>query len=147
MEIRVKRLSRGAILPHYAHCEDSGLDLHASESVSIGPSRSALVRTGIAVALPLGTEGQIRPLSGMALSSSVTVLNSPGTIDEGFRGEICVLLINHGLTVFRVEKGMRIGQLVVQKRWDMDVVEVDYLEETERGESGFGSTDRCHSEE
>ena len=96
--------------------------------------------TGVAIELPEATEAQVRPRSGLALKHSVTVLNTPGTIDEGYRGEVGVVLINHGPTAFQVTRGMRIAQLVVQKRWTVDVVEVDGLTDTTRGAGGFGST-------
>ena len=116
MELRVKRGRPGAAVPRYAHSGDSGLDLCSVESTVIGASEVGPVRTGIAIKLPKGTEAEIRPRSGLARKWAVTVLNSPGTIDEGYRGEIVVLLINHGPGEFRVEKGMRIAQLVVRHR-------------------------------
>lgn len=140
MVIRVKRLERGATLPQYAHRGDAGLDLYSSEDVVIEPKAAALVRTGVAIALPPGTEGQIRPLSGLALEWSVTVLNSPGTIDEGYRGEVCVLLINHGSRRFFVRRGARIAQLVTQMKVEVRVLEVESLDDTPRGDRGFGST-------
>ena len=94
----------------------------------------------MAIELPEATEAQVRPRSGLALKHSVTVLNTPGTIDEGYRGEVGVVLINHRPTTFRVTRGMRIAQLVVQKRWTVEVVEVDGLTDTTRGTGGFGST-------
>ena len=96
--------------------------------------------TGVAIELPEATEAQVRLRSGLALKHSVTVLNTPGTIDEGYRGEVGVVLINHGATAFHVTRGMRIAQLVVQKRWTVEVVEVDGLTDTTRGTGGFGST-------
>ena len=140
MVIRVKRLERGATVPQYAHSGDAGLDLYSSENVVIEPKATSLVRTGIAIALPPGTEGQIRPLSGLALEWSVTVLNSPGTIDEGYRGEIGVILINHGSRRFFVKRGARIAQLVTHRRVEVKVLEVETLEDTPRGDRGFGST-------
>ena len=119
---------------------DAGLDLHASEDVALDPGVARLVRTGVAIELPEGTEAQVRPRSGLALKHSVTVLNTPGTIDEGYRGEVGVVLINHGPATFQVTRGMRIAQLVVQKRWTVQVVEVDGLTDTTRGAGGFGST-------
>ena len=138
--IYVKRLDCDSSIPRYAHHGDSGLDLYSSEEITIEPGASALVRTGIAVALPAGTEGQIRPLSGLAHKWSVTVLNGPGTIDEGYRGEIGVLLINHGRRRYCVKRGARVAQLVVQRKVEVDVVEVESLGSTSRGDRGFGST-------
>lgn len=140
MVLNVKRLSPAAVLPSYAHPGDAGMDLHACEPVEIAPGTSAMVRTGIAVELPPGTEGQVRPRSGLAARHAITVLNSPGTVDEGYRGEIRVTLINHGITVFRVEAGMRIAQLVVCPVLRVQVAEVQALGETSRGTGGFGST-------
>ncbi len=140
MQMRVKRLTPEAILPKYAHPGDAGLDLYAARELVVRPTEARVVPTGIAVELPPGTEAGIRPRSGLAREWAVTVLNSPGTIDEGYRGEIGVVLINHGARTFHVKRGMRIGQLVVQRRLHVEVVEVDRLSETERGDGGFGST-------
>ena len=140
MKLRVRRLSPDAIIPAYAHPGDAGLDLHACEDVAIDSGVACLVSTGVAIELPEATEAQVRPRSGLALKHSVTVLNTPGTIDEGYRGEVGVVLINHGATTFHVTRGMRIAQLVVQKRWTVKVVEVDGLTDTTRGTGGFGST-------
>tara|TARA_Y100000588_G_scaffold388911_1_gene490273 strand:+ start:1923 stop:2351 length:429 start_codon:yes stop_codon:yes gene_type:complete len=140
MKLRIRRLSPDAIIPAYAHPGDAGLDLHACADVSLEPGVACLVPTGVAIELPEAAEAQVRPRSGLALKHSVTVLNAPGTIDEGYRGEVGVILINHGRSTFEVTHGMRIAQLVVQKRWTVDVVEVDGLTDTTRGAGGFGST-------
>ena len=140
MKLRIRRLSPDALIPAYAHPGDAGLDLHACEDVALDPGVSCLVPTGVAIELPEATEAQVRPRSGLALKHSVTVLNTPGTIDEGYRGEVGVVLINHGSSTFQVTRGMRIAQLVVQKRWTVEVVEVDGLTDTTRGAGGFGST-------
>lgn len=140
MQLRVKRLSPSAVLPRYAKPDDSGLDLYASVDLQIEPGESRLVQTGIAIELPAGTEAQVRPRSGLAQKHAVTVLNTPGTIDEGYRGEIGVILINHGRGTFEVTSGMRIAQLVVQPRHQVEVVEADSLTATDRGPGGFGST-------
>ena len=140
MKLRIRRLSPDAIIPAYAHPGDAGLDLHACEDVALDPGVACLVPTGVAIELPEATEAQVRPRSGLALKHSVTVLNTPGTIDEGYRGEVGVVLINHGSSTFQVTRGMRIAQLVVQKRWTVEVVEVDGLTDTTRGAGGFGST-------
>jgi dUTP pyrophosphatase len=142
MELRVKKLSASASLPSYARAGDAGLDLRASVDVTIAPGGSKLVLTGIAIELPPNTEAQVRPRSGLALQHAVTVLNTPGTIDEGYRGEVGVILINHGREPFHVTPGARIAQLVVQPRLTVDVVEVDALGDTERGAGGFGSSGR-----
>ena len=140
MKLRIMRLRPDAIIPAYAHPSDAGLDLHACEDVVLDPGVACLVPTGVAIELPEATEAQVRPRSGLALKHLVTVLNTPGTIDEGYRGEVGVVLINHGPTTFHVTRGMRIAQLVVQKRWTVEVVEVDGLADTTRGTGGFGST-------
>jgi dUTP pyrophosphatase len=140
MNLKVKRLAAGAILPRYSHQGDAGLDLQAAVNLVLAPGDAALVGTGIAIELPPGTEAQVRPRSGLALKHSVTVLNAPGTIDEGYRGELGVILINHGKTAFTVTAGMKIAQLVVSTRLTVDVVEVDSLSDTARGAGGFGST-------
>src|SRR5712692_3187626 len=142
MELRVKRLTPAGILPRAAHPNDAGLDLHAAIDVELGPSEVKLIPTGIAIELPAGTEAQIRPRSGLAKDFLVTVLNAPGTIDEGYRGEVGVLLINHGRETFRVSAGMRVAELVIQRRCEVEVVEVDTLTDTDRGSDGFGSTKR-----
>ena len=136
----VRLLDPRAVLPSYAHPGDAGMDLAACEVVEIAPGTAAMVRTGIAIALPPGTEAQVRPRSGLAARNAVTVLNTPGTVDEGYRGEIRVILITHGLEVFRVTPGMRIAQLVVAPVLRVRPEAVDSLPETARGEAGFGST-------
>jgi dUTP pyrophosphatase len=99
-----------------------------------------LVGTGLSLELPPGTEAQVRPRSGLALKHSVTVLNAPGTVDEGYRGEVSVILINHGPAVFEVKRGMRVAQLVVQPTLAVDVTDSPVLSDTSRGQGGFGST-------
>ncbi len=140
MPLRVNRLNSSAILPDRAHASDAGLDLYSAVDVTIPPGETRLVGTGLAIELPPGTEGQIRPRSGLALKHGVTVLNSPGTIDEGYRGELGVILINHGRAAFEVHHGMKVAQLVVQSRLALDVVEATQLSDTDRGSGGFGST-------
>lgn len=140
MILKVRLLLDRATLPTFAHAGDAGLDLFAAESTRVEPGEAQLVRTGIAIELPSGTEAQIRPRSGLALKHCVTVLNSPGTIDEGYRGEVGVILINHGKQSFEVTPGMRIAQLVVKPVLNVRVEAVDELSETGRGQSGFGST-------
>ena len=140
MQLKVKRLNPAAVLPSYARAGDAGLDLFASQPATIAPGASALVGTGIAIELPPGTEAQVRPRSGLALKHAITVLNTPGTIDEGYRGEVGVILINHGHTPFAIEAGTKIAQLVVSPRIHVEVSEVDALQDSERGTGGFGST-------
>jgi dUTP pyrophosphatase len=138
--VNVKKLREDSILPQYAHPGDAGLDLFAVESVAIPAGETRLVKTGIALELPVGTEAQVRPRSGLALKHQITVLNTPGTIDEGYRGEVGVILINHGRQTFGVEKGMKIAQMVVKPVLSVDIVETSDLSDTSRGAGGFGST-------
>ena len=116
------------------------MDLCSAEEVEISPGESRLIKTGISIELPEGTEAQVRPRSGLALRSQVTVLNTPGTIDEGYRGEVGVILINHGKSAFKVTKGMRIAQMVVKPVMRVTIKESGELSDTLRGEGGFGST-------
>jgi dUTP pyrophosphatase len=146
MTVRIMRLPHGAdlTLPSYQSARASGLDLLAAVAadapLTIAPGRHAAVPTGIAIALPIGVEAQVRPRSGLARNYGVTVLNSPGTIDADYRGEIQVLLINHGSEPFRVTRGMRMAQLVLAQVARADVQEVTELDGTTRGIAGFGST-------
>ena len=140
MRLLVKRLDPGARLPARAHPGDAGLDLFAAADVDVPPGETRLVGTGLAIELPPGTEGQIRPRSGLALRHAVTVLNSPGTIDAGYRGEVGVVLVNHGRQTFRVRPGMKVAQLVVGPVVEVEVVEAASLSETARSGGGFGST-------
>ena len=140
MNLLVQRLHPKAILPKYAHPGDAGMDLYAIEAVSIEPGHRALIATGIAIALPPNTEAQVRPRSGLALKRGITVLNSPGTVDESYRGEIKVILINHGNQPFQVEAGMRIAQMVICPVIYAQIEAVTELDETIRGRGGFGSS-------
>ena len=134
----------GLDLPAHATPDAAGLDLRAAvpddEPVTLAPGDVALVPTGLQIALPDGTEGQVRPRSGLAFKHGVTVLNSPGTIDSGYRGEVGVLLVNHGRTPFVVTRGERIAQLVVSQYVPVRLVPAASLDETARGAGGFGST-------
>lgn len=140
MTVKFKRVHPGAVLPSYAHPGDAGLDVCACESVTLAPGARALVRTGLVAELPPGTEAQMRPRSGLALKSGLTLLNAPGTIDEGYRGEIGVILINHGDAPFAVAAGMRIAQMVVAPVLRVTAVEVNEVDDTSRSTGGFGST-------
>lgn len=132
----------GLKLPTYATEESAGMDLTAAleEAVEIDTGDRMLIPTGLSIALPKGYEAQIRPRSGLALKYGVTVLNTPGTIDADYRGEIGVLLINHGKEPFTVERGMRIAQMVIERHSIVEWEVVEDLDETKRGEGGFGST-------
>ena len=127
-------------IPLQANPGDAGMDLYSIETVEIPSGEARLIQTGLQIELPKGTEAQIRPRSGLALKHSVTVLNSPGTIDEGYRGEIGVILINHGKETFVVEKSMRIAQMVIQIVPSIQLTEVNELSQSVRGSSGFGSS-------
>jgi dUTP pyrophosphatase len=132
----------GLSLPTYATEQSAGMDLSAAleEAVELEPGERALIPSGISIALPDGYEAQIRPRSGLALKYGVTVLNSPGTIDADYRGEIKVILANLGQEPFTVERGMRIAQMVIAKHANVTWSVVKDLQKTERGEGGFGST-------
>jgi dUTP pyrophosphatase len=138
--LKIKFINDKAKLPQYAHPGDAGLDLFSVENIEINPGDIALIKTGIIIELPEETEAQIRPRSGLALKHKITVLNTPGTIDEGYRGEIGVILINHGKEIFKVEEGMKIAQMVIKPVLRVDIKEVDSISDTKRGERGFGST-------
>lgn len=140
MILRVERLTETAVLPAYAHPGDAGMDLCADEARCLLPGERAAVATGLKIALPAGTEGQVRPRSGLAITYGVTVLNAPGTIDEGYRGEVKVLLINHGQEPFEIRKGMRIAQLVVAPVRRVALEEGAVSDHTVRGAGGFGSS-------
>ena len=142
--VRIKKLENASDLPtpHYATEQSAGLDLSAAikNEVILKPGEVKIIPTGIAIALPAGTEAQIRPRSGLAAKHSVTVLNSPGTIDADYRGEIKAILINHSNEDFTITRGMRIAQMVIAKYEHVKFDEVESLDETQRGSSGFGST-------
>jgi len=138
--LKIKLLNQKAKLPQYAHNGDAGLDLYAISQVVLQPGDSALIPTGISIELAPKTEAQIRPRSGLALKHKITVLNTPGTIDENYRGEIGVILINHGNDPFVVTEGMKIAQMVIKPILLVKVEQVDNLNETSRGINGFGST-------
>lgn len=143
VRIRIQRLHAGAELPRYAHgpAEDAGLDLVAVEGVVLEPGVPQAVPTGLAIELPPGFEGQIRPRSGLARRHAITLPNSPGTIDPGYRGEIRVILLNLGRAPYEVKAGDRIAQLVVARYEPVEWEEVE-LRESERGAGGFGSSGR-----
>ncbi len=140
MDLPAVRLDRELPLPAYARPGDAGLDLRASESVKLEPGERRLVSTGLAIAIPEGHAGLVLPRSGLAVQKGVTVLNAPGLIDSGYRGELKVLLINHGPAVVAIERGERIAQLVIQAVARARLVEVERLPDSARGEGGFGST-------
>jgi dUTP pyrophosphatase len=146
--VEVKRLphGEGLALPTYQSAHAAGLDLLAAvpgdAPLVLAPGRHAMVPTGLAIALPEGFEAQVRPRSGLAAKHGVTVLNAPGTVDADYRGEICVLLINHGEAAFTIARGERIAQLVIAPVARAELVPVTSLSPTARGGGGFGSTGR-----
>jgi len=145
VSVSVTRLPHGADLelPGYETADAAGMDLRAAveADLEIAPGARALVPTGLAIALPPGYEAQVRPRSGLALRNGISLVNSPGTIDADYRGEVGVIVINHGEETFTVTRGMRIAQMVVAPVTQAAWQEVDALPETARGAGGFGSTD------
>jgi len=144
IDVKVTQLDHGKDLPlpHYATEQSAGMDLMAAiaENITLAPGETKLVETGLAVALPAGYEAQVRPRSGLAAKHGVTVLNSPGTVDADYRGEVKVILINHGQAPFEIERGMRIAQMIIAPVTQAVWQAVESLDETTRGAGGFGST-------
>jgi len=142
IKILIKRLSKEVSLPKYETSGSSGMDLSANidNNINIEPGETAVIPTGLALSIPSGFEVQIRPRSGLAAKKNISVLNTPGTIDSDYRGEIKVILINLGQDSFKVEKGLRIAQMVVCPVVQAQLKEVNDLSDTVRGEGGFGST-------
>jgi dUTP pyrophosphatase len=141
LEILVTKLDNDAVIPTYAKPGDAGADLYSISDLVLSPGERALVKTGIAIALPNGYVGLVHPRSGLGLKNGISVVNTPGTIDAGYRGEIGVVLINHDLhESFQVKKGDRIAQLVIQKVENAQFKMVDQLPESERSTGGYGST-------
>ena len=140
IRLLVRRLDASVPLPAYAREGDAGLDLAAAHDVVLEPHGRALVATGLAVAIPAGFAGLVLPRSGLARAQGVTVLNSPGLVDSGYRGELKVLLVNHGAQPVTLRRGERVAQLVIQRVERAELVEVSELPPSERGAGGFGST-------
>ena len=140
MTVNFMKIHPSAVLPAYARPGDAGMDVCACEAATLLPGARRLVKTGLVMELPHGTEAQMRPRSGLALTHGVTLLNAPGTIDEGYRGEVGVILINHGLEPFEVLPGMRIAQMVIAPVLHVGAEEVAEVSGTARGAGGFGST-------
>ena len=140
MVLKIKKLDNKAIIPNYQTKGSAGFDLHSIEDVLLNPGERKLIKTGLAFEIEDGYEVQIRPRSGLAYKYGITVLNSPGTIDSDYRGEIKVLLINHSNEAFNIKKGDRIAQGVLAKVIEADIIEVRDLNTTLRGDKGFGST-------
>jgi dUTP pyrophosphatase len=141
-QLPVRKIRPGAVLPSRAYDGDAGLDLAAAEAVVLAPGERAVVGTGLAVAVPEGHAGFVQPRSGLAAKHGITIVNAPGLVDSGYRGEVKVVLLNTGDEPFEVEPGMRIAQFVVLPVVAVELVEVADLPETERGERGHGSSGR-----
>lgn len=140
MKVLFQKITPDAIIPSYAHPGDAGMDIRSCEYAELKPGQRKLIRTGLKMQLPPQTEAQIRPRSGLALKHGITLLNTPGTIDAGYRGELGVVMINLGDAPFTIDAGMRIAQMVVAPLPQVITVEVQKLEESARNEGGFGST-------
>jgi dUTP diphosphatase len=141
IELPIRRVRPDAVLPSRAYAGDAGIDLAACERVELGPGERALVATGLAVAIPEGYAGYVQPRSGLASQHGISIVNTPGLVDSGYRGELLVNLLNtDAREPFVVEPGMRIAQLVVLEIPEVELVEVDELPESERGVRGFGSS-------
>jgi len=140
MKVLFKKISPLAQLPSYAHEDDAGMDIRSAEALSVPPGGRALVHTGLVMELPSGYEAQVRPRSGLALKRGITVLNTPGTIDAGYRGEVGVILFNSSPDPFAVEIGDKIAQIVVSPVTHAEIALTDDVGSTDRGEGGFGST-------
>ena len=141
--VKVQKITEGARLPVYGSSQAAGADLCAclgNDTLVIEPHKWAMVPTGIAIALPVGFEAQVRPRSGLAAKKGITVLNSPGTVDSDYRGEVRVILINHSDVPFVIKDGDRIAQMVIARHESASFEVVESLDETERGAGGFGST-------
>jgi dUTP pyrophosphatase len=141
MRLAIRRLDPGLPLPGYAHAGDAGMDLYAAEDVTLEPLQRALVSTGIAVAIPEGYAGFVQPRSGLAIKHGLSLVNTPGLIDSHYRGEIKIIAVNlDPETPIAIRRGDKIAQFVIQSVVRADLVEVAELDETVRGEGGFGST-------
>ena len=144
LQLKILENGYGLPIPKYESEGAAGLDLLAAieenKSVIILPGRAEMVPTGIAIALPSGFEAQIRPRSGLAAKNGITILNSPGTIDSDYRGEISAMLINHSKVNFKIERGMKIAQMVIAPVVQFNLIKTETLDETKRGAGGFGST-------
>lgn len=140
-ELKVKLLYPNSKLPEFANHGDAGMDVFSVEDKLIKSGESELISIGLVLELPKNTEIQVRPKSGLALNNQITILNAPGTIDEGYRGEIKIVIINHGKQDFMIKEGMKVAQLVLKPIYSVKICKVDYINnDTERGSNGFGSS-------
>ena len=140
--VKIKKLTEDCIIPQKAHIDDAAFDIYAAENIIVEPQKPTPVSTGFCMELPPRTEAQIRPRSGLAAKYGVTMLNSPGTVDAGYRGELCAVMINHGKEPFRIKPGDRIAQMVIAQVVHAQLEVCNTLGASERGEGGFGSTGR-----
>jgi len=140
IEVLIQKLHNDAVIPKYAHEGDAGVDLHSTIDYGLKPGEKALIPTGLKMAIPKGYEGQVRPKSGLALKSGITVLNTPGTVDAPYRGEVGVIVINHSKDPYQIRKGEKIAQMIFNEIKYANFKVVDSLNETSRGEGGYGST-------
>lgn len=142
VDVKVQKIHKDAIIPEYAHVTDAGADIYAVEDMAVKPHTTVLVKTGLKVAIPTGYEIQIRPRSGMSLKTSMRIANTPGTIDAGYRGEVCVIMENTGNLTYNISKGDRVAQMIIMPVPMINWIETNELDDTDRGEGGFGSTDQ-----
>ena len=140
VKIKIKKIKDNAIIPEYAHDGDAGVDLYSTEDYLLKPGERVLVSTGIKIAIPKGYEAQVRPKSGLAIKNGLSVVNTPGTIDSPYRGEVQIIAINLGKENIKIEKQTKVAQMVINKIEEAEFEEVDELDNTTRGEGGFGST-------
>ena len=140
IKLKIKKLNPEAILPSYAHKGDAGMDLFSIKDYILKPGERVFIETGLAFEIEEGYEIQIRPRSGLALKYGLSIVNSPGTVDSGYRGPINIILINHGQETFTVNKGDKVAQAVLNKIEKAEIEEVSELSESQRGDGGFGST-------
>ncbi|MFH1641804.1 MAG: dUTP diphosphatase [Nanoarchaeota archaeon] len=140
MKIKIQKIKDNAITPKYAHDGDAGVDLYSTEDYLLKPGQRVLISTGIKIAVPKGFEAQIRPKSGLSLKHGLSIVNTPGTIDSTYRGEIGIIMINLGSEEYKIELGKKIAQMVINKVEHVEFEEAQELDSTARDEGGFGST-------
>ena len=140
MKIKIQKINNDAVIPHYVHRGDAGMDLYSVEEVILAAGERKLIGTGLKFEIPMGFELQVRPKSGLAANFGVTVLNTPGTVDSGYRGEVKVILYNSSKNDYQVKRGEKIAQAVIAKYEEAEIEEATELGETSRGDGGFGST-------
>jgi len=140
IKIKIKKINPEAIIPHYAHDGDAGMDVYSCEDVLINPDERKLISTGLTFEIPRGFEIQIRPKSGLALNNGITILNTPGTLDSGYRGELKVILFNTSKNIYNVKKSEKIAQIILARYEEAEIEETTALTPTRRAEGGFGST-------